>query len=675
MKKFNFLILPVLLIFPLTILCFWNVLPGEFLADDEYTIVKQELIKSLYTIPKLFITTYWNNYLSAGLYRPLSALSFALNYALGGLNPSGYHLGNVLLHAFNSTMIYCLVRRYSKLDLLALLTSLLFAIHPIHTEAISNVSGRTELLTAAFALLAWLSYSLSKETPRYYWLSLLFYFCSLLAKESGITLLGVLVLSDICESWPNWYSQLKVVWRNYIGYLVLVLIYLSIRVSVIKTLGIATTWIFWREVPFSSRIYTMSIAFIKYFQLLIFPKDLVGEYDFSQIPQMTSLNIWVVISSIVVIGIFLLGCFLLTKNRLLAFAIIFFFVTISIVSNIIIPTGVLIAERLLYFPSISICLLGASGLYWLYSKNNTLKYLAVALCSIIIAVSAIKIHNRNIDWLSGTNYINSIIRVAPNNMKGLCTKALIDVGEKNFLAAEQEAKRAIELFPKKATPKGVLAHVYCLQQRYDEALPLLKLSISMFPPEDPKQGYLYVHLARIYNMRKEYKLAIDAFNQAIRLSVFPDAHLHQELAVVFFQTGDLLTAQKELETALSIKPDFAEAQYNLGILLNTLKKPQEAFEHFRFAVEAEPNNVAAHNFYGKALLGQGKFEAAANEFTQAIKFASPQEPILAELHSNLGVAYIQMGQRDQARQEFEKALEINPNYNGAKINLEKLKNL
>ncbi len=677
MKNYRDFTLLILIIFSLTLLCFWNILPGEFVADDEHTIVQQNLIKSLAFIPNLFTTSLWNTSFSQqlGLYRPLTALTYAFNYALGDLNPFGYHLFNLILHSLNSAIIYWLTYRYTKLHLLALFTSILFTIHPVHTEAISNISGRPELLTAFFFLLAWSFYCLSKENSRYYFLSLFCYFCSMLAKESGITLLGVLFLSDLCENFSNFSSQIKQLYTKYFGYLVVILIYLSARVAVLKDIGVGKTWLFWRDIAFSSRIYTTSTAFIKYFQLLIWPVDLVGDYDFSQIPQITTLNATAIVASSIIIAIFLIGCFSLKRNKLIAFAILFFFITISVVSNIIVPIGVFIAERLLYLPSISVCLLAALALHWLYNKNAALKYFSLALLLAIISVSAIKIHNRNIDWLSNANYINSIVRVAPNNMKGLCAKASMDLGEKNFLAAEQKAKQAIELFPKKATPKGLLAHIYYLQGRYDEALPLLKTAISLFPSNDPTQAYLYVDLARIYNSRKEHKLAIDAFSQAINLSVIPDAYLHQELAVVYFQSGNLLEAQNQLEKALTIKPQFAEAQYNLGIVLSSLNKPQEAIERFRFAVEAEPTNVTAHNLYGKALLGQGQFQLAADEFFQAIKHASPQETLLAEIHSNLGVAYVQLGRYNDAKQEFEESLKINPNYNGAKINLEKLNNL
>ena len=671
-KNHRFIILLTLL---LTFLCFSNVLGGEFVLDDQYTIVKHELIKSFSTLPKLFTSNYWGDLYPTGLYRPLTSLTYAFNYFLDGLNPWGYHLVNLLLHSSNSFMIYWLVKHYSQASTLALFAAVIFTVHPIHTEAVSNISGRAELLTASFALLSWITYSLSslsKENSRYYWLSLAFYFCSLTAKESGITLIGVLILSDLCNGWETWYSQLKKLLRGYSGYLVLAGVYLLIRLIVLKNLVIPETWLYWRNIDFTTRFYTMSLAFIKYLQLLVWPINLAGDYDFSQIPKTSSPNIWVILSLITIISIFSLGCWLLRKERFSAFAILFFFVTMSLVSNIIIPTGVLMAERLLYFPSISICLLIGAGLYLLYNQKK-LKYLSITLCSIIVIASVIICYWRNIDWLNSRNYIESLVRVAPNNTKGIGARALIYAGEGNFLAAEQELKRAIEIAPNQATPRGMLGNVYYLQGRYDEALPLFNRAIKTFPKEDPAQSYIHLNLARIYSKRKDYPQAIKSFKRAIELSL-PDALLNQELAVILAESGDLVGAKVELEKAIELKPNFAEAQYNLAIILNTLNKPQEAFDYFRLAARSEPNNITARNWFGKALLGQGQFQEAASEFISAINLAANQKSIsLAELHNNLGVAYSQSARYNEARQEFEKALQIDPNYTNAAKNLAKVK--
>lgn len=657
----------------LALLCFWNVLSGEFVLDDQYTIVGHELIKSFSTLPKLFTSNYWGDQYPNGLYRPLTSLSFAFNYFLNGLNPFGYHLVNLLLHIINSLMLYFLVNCYSQTNKLALFSAIIFVIHPIHTEAVSNISGRAELLTANFALLSWTAYLLSKENFRYYWLSLVLYFFSLIAKESGITLIGVLILADLCKYWENWPLQIKNLLKLYSGYFILAGIYLLIRLLVLDNLGVPETWLYWRNIDFTTRFYTMSLGFIEYFRLLILPINLVGDYDFSQIPKTSSPNLSVIFSLLIILSIFFLGCWLFKKNRFAAFAILFFFVTMSLVSNIFIPTGVLIAERLLYFPSISISLLIGAGLYLIYQSK--FKYLSVALCLCFIITSVAICYKRNIDWLNGRNFIESLVRVAPNNTKGIGSRALIYAKEGNYSFAEQELKRAIEIAPHLATPKGMLGQVYYLQGKYDDALIFFNQAIKIFPKEDPAQSYIYLSLGRIYQKQKNYPESIKSFRRAIELSI-PDPLLYQEFAVVLAETGDFAMAKIELEKAIELKPNFAEAQHNLGIALSNLNSPKEAFNYFRLATLSDPNDIVAHNSYGKSLLGESLFQEAASEFLKAIelaKTASQKNFSLSELHNNLGVAYSQLQRYNEARQEFEKALLLDPGYTNAARNLASLK--
>src|SRR5207253_5659704 len=121
MKKAFVLILIV------TALCYGNSLRGQFIGDDYIVVVSNRLIKSVGSLPTLFVKNYWGDGYTEGLYRPLTNLSYALDYALGGLDPRVYHITNLLLHALNSLLVFWLARYYTGKRLLALFTALLFA--------------------------------------------------------------------------------------------------------------------------------------------------------------------------------------------------------------------------------------------------------------------------------------------------------------------------------------------------------------------------------------------------------------------------------------------------------------------------------------------------------------------------------------------------------------------
>lgn len=168
----------------------------------------------------LFTNDFWGIPLkrndSHKSYRPITVLTFRWNFLVGGLNPIGYHIINVVLHSGVSTLFFHACTRIfngyvsSKTSSLPLVCGLFFALHPIHTEAVANVVGRADLLCALFYLLAFLSYincfadgvtnDSSKRPAKYsrLWLAFCIFWCvlSLFSKEQGITVLGVCIVYD-----------------------------------------------------------------------------------------------------------------------------------------------------------------------------------------------------------------------------------------------------------------------------------------------------------------------------------------------------------------------------------------------------------------------------------------------------------------------------------------------
>ncbi|KAF0191635.1 MAG: hypothetical protein FD167_6038, partial [bacterium] len=152
----NFLIVLIIVLLPL--LCFSNSLLGEFVYDDNLVVEENVYIKTLSNIPNLFLQTYWGENSGQGLYRPLTHITFALNFAIGGLDPYGYHLVNIFIHITNCLLIYCLSIAYCKSRFLSLLCTLFFAVHPIHSEAVAAIYGRPEILAITLLLIAWIAY-------------------------------------------------------------------------------------------------------------------------------------------------------------------------------------------------------------------------------------------------------------------------------------------------------------------------------------------------------------------------------------------------------------------------------------------------------------------------------------------------------------------------------------
>lgn len=664
--------LSFLLISILTLACYFNAINGDFIADDYVLIVNNPQIKSLANIPKLFTQSYWGEqFLDHGNYRPLTNLTFVLNYALGGLDPRGYHLLNIIIHLLNSSIIYLIGTKYLKDHRISLLTAIFFAVHPAHTEAVTNIAGRPELLSSFFLLLGWLFYAYRTNRREFYLASLICYFLGLLVKESAIVLVGILFISDLLSQGPDNLTN-SIAWFKkrlpfYAGYMLLTLLYLMIRFSVIGKLGVNAELTFFKNGPFIARIFTMSQVFIKYYQLMIWPNVLSADYDFSAVPLTTQINSVVIISLLINIGLIISILIAFWRNRFIAFAGAFFIVTTSIISNIIFPTGILMAERVLYMPLLTICLLFAGLLINLYQqKNSLIKYLALILIVALTSMAIVRCYYRNKDWSSPDASVYALIKASPNNTKALLELATIYWRDGQFADAEREIKKAIEIAPNQAKQCGVLAQLYVAQGRFDEALPWAKRSLEIFSRND----FVYIVLAQIYNHKNQFNEAITALKQGQEISPY-NATICHDLAINLALIGDRNSAIIQLTRAIELKEDYADAHANLALMLRGTVQEQEAWAHIEKAVELEPNNAVYHNILGNFLSNANRLPEAITQFNLAITC----DKKFLEAYNNLGVAYIKLDRFDDARKAFEAALSIDQNYANAKRNLEKLNQL
>ncbi|MFY9222343.1 MAG: hypothetical protein WAQ98_06730, partial [Blastocatellia bacterium] len=329
-----------------TLITFTNTLLNGFVYDDISIVQNNASINALSKVPNLFLQGYWGENNKNGLYRPITVVTYSLNYAINGLEPYGYHLVNIIIHTINSLLVYWIVKDYSQSKLLSIFTALLFSVHPVHSEAVASVYGRSELLAAMFLLIAWVYYLKSSTNKYYYLISLLSYFLSLFCKESGIVFFGILLIIQFCTktSWKEKFIPTPKSW----GYVAATIPYLVIRVLVTGAFGIPKGGQLLGAESFLTRLYTMSLGYIQYFKMLVWPVTLFIDYDYGVIPIVKALNLSVSLSLILILLVIIIGFWQSRKNPIIGFAILFFFATTSIISNVFIPIGFLIAERAIY---------------------------------------------------------------------------------------------------------------------------------------------------------------------------------------------------------------------------------------------------------------------------------------------------------------------------------------
>jgi len=536
------------ILFLFSILPYLNTVKNDFVWDDSSLITNNKWIKSLSNIYKFFTdySTASNDKLNK-IYRPITTLSYAIDFQLYGLNPSWYHFVNVILHFFVCFSLFLFIKYVFSNKSIAILTSLLFAVHPVHTEAVSWVKGRADILMTLFFVLSLLFYHLSntnKEKKFCYLLSLICYIISIFSKETSVVFPLIVLVFDFVV-----YNKISI--KNYFPYLIIVFCFILIRRIVMGSFA-QCGW--WGGSPYYTFL-TMLVVFPIYFRLLFFPFNLCADYVF-EIKQ-TFFSFEVLLSVLFIfILLFILVLSLKYKNYIIFFCIIFTVVTLLPVLNIV-PIEVLLAERFLYLPSIGFCFLTAYYLNKLIMSEKTFGY---SIVSVIFIVFFITTYLRNFDW---------------KNNFSLWYKTFLQ-NPKNFRAANN------------------LAFEYEKINKYDKAINLysyaLTLPVNISPKSTPQQLYARVHnnIGNIYFKTKDYDKALERYILAIKMDPeYPQAYFN--LGLLYKTIGDLEKSIYYYRKAIELAPNVAEYYNNLGIVYMLKDEYDKAIEMYTKALEIDPN--------------------------------------------------------------------------------------
>lgn len=327
-------------------LVYSNSLKGEFIWDDNWLVKDNAAIQHWSGIPKIFLRG-----IESGIeysYRPLQAITYLIDHSLWGLKPFGYHLSNIFFHVLAAISLYGLIYVLFQDWLLAFLTSAFFVVHPVHTEAVSYIAGRSDSLALLFMLVVIILYvkTLESKNRWCYVLALVSYLGALLSREHSVVLPVVLLLYH--------YAFKKKFWaKGFIPVLLVTLTYIFLRVTLLKPLlyvaqNLSTLW---------QRIPGFFVALSTYLRLLVLPVHLHMEYGsnvFSISEPRSAGGFLLLLSALFYI--------LKEKRRrsLGFFSVSWFFLTLLPVSNLY-PINAYMAEHWLYLPSVGFFLIVARG--------------------------------------------------------------------------------------------------------------------------------------------------------------------------------------------------------------------------------------------------------------------------------------------------------------------------
>lgn len=457
-----------------------------FAYDDVPVVLNDVRIRSFTNLPAMFTGGYWQSEQLA-LYRPLTTISFALDWSLAPANAAWFHFTNVLLNAGVGVVAFLLLARLFGSGP-ALAGALLYVAHPVHVEAVTGIVGRAELLSALFFLgccLAWAGDGRESRSPV---VPALLFALAVFSKESAIMLPAALVLVDAATGRLDIRSPFGWLKRDARAIAAIALVaaaYMGIRYAVIG--GIAPAQVDpVLEVAASTaaRITTALQAWPVWLRLLLFPATLLADYGPGIMRPAMGLSGFVVAGLLIAGGLTAGGLIALVRGRgRVAFILLWLPVTILPVSNLLFPIGVLVAERTLYLPSFALAA-GVAGLAALpvftSARANRMGRVAVAT---VILLFAARIVIRIPDWRSTGAVMEALVRDRPDSFRGQWNLARMAREAQDTRAALARYDLAVALWPHRRNLLVEAAAYAATQAEFERAVTMASLVLRQWPDD------------------------------------------------------------------------------------------------------------------------------------------------------------------------------------------------
>lgn len=659
------------IIIVLGIIVYSNSFRNEFVYDDGALV--NDYVKDWHNFFKLFTKdvfcseeTISNSNFSQEIafyyYRPLQSISYMIDYYLWKLNPTGYHITNLLWHLLTVVLIYFLVNLILRnsvnlknyTEKIALIAGLLFVIHPIHTEAVTYISGRTDLMASSFILLAFIMFikytQSSLKRRKYYIYSIISFILALLSKETAVMFPFILLLYDYSVGTTETIKLREKIIYHYSPFVIIVLIYAWLRLYVLNFGPWPASGI-----NFYIKLLTAFKSFILYIKLLLLPFDLHMDRSIS---MATSLVNFTVLGSIALLILMVIAVKKAGRNyKIVLFSALWFLIFFLPTSNLLayLPRSML--EHWIYFPSIGFFIILATGIVKLLEMPVIVnsKNIVIPVFTAVISIYAMLTIRQNTVWENPITLYQNMLKYHPDNIaaRGNLGNAYASIGMLD--EAIREYNIALKVNPGLAELHGNLANVYINKGLLDDAIKELEEAKKLNPnyiTAYNNSGSIYFSKGLFDDAEKEYKKG---------LILNPDnPQVHANLGNVYVNKGELDQALKEYNEALRIVPNSPEMHNNLGAVYLKKGVLDDATRELEKALKLKPAYLEAHNNLGDVYAEKGMFDEALKEYQEAMKL----NPLLSKTQDNMANIYKRKGLLDDAIRECNKALRLDSNYVG-----------
>lgn len=560
------------------IAAYGNSLDNDFAFDEYLLITENYSLRDLGNLPRFFTSKFWPGRARGIYYRPMITASYALNYACGRESPLIYHATNIAFHVFNCLLLFALFKKLGFRGAFA--GVLLFAVHPVHTESVAWISGRTDVIAVFFMLSAWLLWLGPREKEGLSrvactGLSVLAFIAALLSKEIAVVfpLLVLLFHADDVKKRVPSFALLAVAAAAYF----------IVRHAVLSGSGPEPAPPFFEGQGLIIKVKVMALVWLEYARLLFMPYPLRVDYFYADAfspAEISGPAAWLAACFLIL----LFAYALILWRRFPAFAKLVIACAVSLLpfSHIVsIPT--LMAERFLYLASIFTC--AGTALVAAYAFEKYRRAAASCIIATLVFFSAMTIE-RNRDWQDGFTFWRASLRQIPMLAEGHNLLGIFAMKRGMTETARHEYEAALRLDPGFSQARMNLSQLYYQIGDLDTAERLLLEAVE----QNPWLSSAHYNLALVYNARGKVDLAKEELEEAVRLEP-ANLSAHYALAnMLMKEKADPLKAEEHLMKCLGLDPGFLPAVIKLAESAASRGDASSAQEWIERGLEIDPGN-------------------------------------------------------------------------------------
>ena len=601
-----------------SILLYANTFTHEFALDDVAVLTQNTYVKKgVSGLNEILTTGSWDGFnpeKNMKIYRPFQLVTLAIQYEFFKENPIPYHIVHVLFYALLNCLLFLLFREFwkNKYPYLPLIIVLLFAIHPVHSDVISNIKGSADLFAMlnGIAAFLFLFYYIRLNKNYYIVIACVLYFLSLISKEVAVTYLAVFPLAIFFFTKLN----LKTIVKYTLPFVGVLLLYIGVRSLVFSgsyalkmSINDMSNSILLAD-SVNEKLGTILYGLGKNLQLLFFPHPLQTTYVHAEVPVIGLLDFRALATLLAYGFMAFIGVYYFKKKSILVFGILYYIITISLFSNILVMMPSILSERWLLIPSLGFCIVVGALFYKCLEDSKHITSLlkknitpVLALLALVILFS-IKTFDRNFDWKNDITLFKADIKDGPNNhfsLRGYGTELIKFNDSSKIKLGIHYLKKALKIAPNRHGTNNNLAIAYRKLNQLDSSIVAFEKEFKISSSLKIKNSLWDCYNKRglelmATNKKVDILKSIPYFDKANKLSNSGYLAAHN-MGKAYYLLGDFNNAIKTYSYIVKNAPTKYDSVYALAVVYNSAGKYSEALKILSAIKDVESINKAGYN--------------------------------------------------------------------------------